>query len=170
MNVHSIETGACEIRGTLTRSDGASVSPASFGSSTPFGNAIEVIRISCAQRERHEVDDELLVGANVGAGILGFTRSLAADTDANGRGVAAKDVEERKRRGVDGAAWVPGRDPRNGPWQHGCQQQFVSLHRRHLFEVELHAGIPALVDRPNLGRYYWAINVQSVRYKNTNGL
>src|SRR6266446_3777404 len=30
------------------RSEGASRSPASFGSSTPFGNAIEVIRISCA--------------------------------------------------------------------------------------------------------------------------
>src|SRR5258705_13174267 len=36
------------MRGTSTRSDGARLSLASFASSTPFGNAIEVIRISCA--------------------------------------------------------------------------------------------------------------------------
>jgi hypothetical protein len=56
------------MRGTATRSDGASVSPACFGSSTPIGNAIEVIRIFLRERARHEVDDELLVGANIGAG------------------------------------------------------------------------------------------------------
>src|SRR5215467_85590 len=48
MNMHSIETGACAIRGTATRNEGASDSPASFGSSTPLGNAIDVTRISCA--------------------------------------------------------------------------------------------------------------------------
>jgi len=36
------------MRGTLTRSDAARKSPASLGSSTPFGNAIEVTRICCA--------------------------------------------------------------------------------------------------------------------------
>src|SRR5712691_9288812 len=36
------------MRGTSTLSDGARLSLASFASSTPLGNAIEVIRISCA--------------------------------------------------------------------------------------------------------------------------
>src|SRR6516164_6959677 len=48
MKVHSIETGACAMRGTSTRNEGTSDKPASFGSSTPLGNAIDVTRISCA--------------------------------------------------------------------------------------------------------------------------
>src|SRR5262245_14459543 len=46
--VHSIETGASAIRGTPTRIEGASDRPASFGSSTPLGNAIDVTRICSA--------------------------------------------------------------------------------------------------------------------------
>jgi hypothetical protein len=34
-------------------------------SSTPFGNAIEVIRISCASENGTQIDEELLVGANL---------------------------------------------------------------------------------------------------------
>src|SRR6516162_3708482 len=45
---HSIETGASAMRGTATRNEGTSDKPASFGSSTPLGNAIDVTRISCA--------------------------------------------------------------------------------------------------------------------------
>src|SRR5215469_10070887 len=48
MKVHSIETGASAMRGTSTRVEGTSDSPASFGSSTPLGNAIDVTRICSA--------------------------------------------------------------------------------------------------------------------------
>jgi hypothetical protein len=65
------------------------------------------------QRERHQIDDELLVGANIGAGVLWLSRSLAADTNTYCRGIAAKDIEERERPGVDCVGSVTGRHPRD---------------------------------------------------------
>src|SRR3979490_923091 len=61
MNVHSIDTGASLIRGTATRSDAVSASPASLGSSTPFGNAIDVILICCAGGNGTELTPNFLL-------------------------------------------------------------------------------------------------------------
>src|SRR5262245_30496055 len=48
MKMHSIATGASAMRGTPTRIEDASDRPASFGSSRPLGNAIDVMRICSA--------------------------------------------------------------------------------------------------------------------------
>src|SRR5260221_3845305 len=96
INVHSIDTGASAIYGTATRSDGVRVSPASTGSSTPFGNAIEVMRIFCASANGTEIDHELLVQTNVSARVLGFAGCATADPQANRCGIGAAHIEEGK--------------------------------------------------------------------------
>src|SRR5215831_15331430 len=100
------------------------------------------------QCERHQIDDELLVGANIGAGVLWLSRSLAADANADCRGVAAKDIEERKRRGVDCAGGVAGRHPCDRSWQNRREQQSVAFERTHRFEIKLHGLLRSLVARP----------------------
>src|SRR5712675_3308821 len=101
------------MRGTATRCDGASVSPASLASSTPPWKRNRGNPHFLRESERHQIDDELLVGANVCARILGLARPFAADANADGCGVAAKHIEERKRSRVDGAAGILGGDPGN---------------------------------------------------------
>ena len=90
------------------------------------------------QRERYQIDDELLVGANIGASVLWLSRSPAADANTYCRGIAAKDIEERERRGVDCAGGVTGRHPRDRSRQNGREQQSVAFERAHPFEIKLH--------------------------------
>ena len=46
------------------------------------------------ESERHKIDDELLVGANVRARILGLARPFAADANSNGRGSLPKTLKK----------------------------------------------------------------------------
>ena len=142
-----METGACAMRGTSTRNEGTSDKPASFGSSTPLGKLNRRDTHLLREPERHQIDDELLVGANIGAGVLWLSRSLAADANTYCRGIAAKHIEERERRGVDCAGSVTGRHPCDRSRQNRREQQSVAFERAHPFKIKLHGLLRSLVAR-----------------------
>src|SRR5262249_60020753 len=74
-------------------------------------------------------------------------RSLAADANTYCCGIAAKDIEERERRGVDCAGRVTGRHPRDRSRQNRREQQSVAFECAHPFEIKLHGLLRSLVAR-----------------------